>query len=103
MRCCTVLLRACAPPTAHSPAAPPPLRLPPPQGVTSKDRAILKMRAVNFKYPTAETRILNDVNVQVSLNSRVAVLGPNGAGKSTMIKVRGGGRVAGGWAGCRRC
>lgn len=49
--------------------------------MTSKDRAILKMRAVNFKYPTAETRILNDVNVQVSLNSRVAVLGPNGAGK----------------------
>lgn len=57
------------------------------EGVTSKDRAILKMRGVNFKYPTAETRILNDVNVQVSLNSRVAVLGPNGAGKSTMIKL----------------
>jgi elongation factor 3 len=57
------------------------------EGVTSKDRAILKMRGVAFKYPTAETRILNDVNVQVSLNSRVGVLGPNGAGKSTMIKL----------------
>lgn len=57
------------------------------EGVTSKDRAILKMRGVTFKYPTAETRILNDVNVQVSLNSRVGVLGPNGAGKSTMIKL----------------
>jgi len=57
------------------------------EGVTSKDRAILKMRSVNFKYPTAESHILNNVNVQVSLNSRVAVLGPNGAGKSTMIKL----------------
>ncbi|KPF45338.1 hypothetical protein IP76_08595 [Rhizobium sp. AAP43] len=57
------------------------------EGVTSKDRAILKMRGVNFKYPTAETRILNEVNLQVSLNSRVAVLGPNGAGKSTLIKL----------------
>jgi elongation factor 3 len=57
------------------------------EGVTSKDRAILKMRGVNFKYPTAESRILNEVNLQVSLNSRVAVLGPNGAGKSTLIRL----------------
>jgi elongation factor 3 len=55
--------------------------------VTSKDRAILKMRGVNFKYPTAEKHILNNVNVQVSLNSRIAVLGPNGAGKSTQIRL----------------
>ena len=45
------------------------------------------MRAVNFKYPTAENRVLNDVNLQVSLNSRVGCLGPNGAGKSTLIKL----------------
>ncbi|PSC72325.1 elongation factor 3 [Micractinium conductrix] len=57
------------------------------EGVTSKDRAILKMRQVCFKYPTAEQRILNDVSLQVSLNSRVGVLGPNGAGKSTLIKL----------------
>ena len=71
------------PPSPLPPAAPPF----PAQGVTSKDRAILKMRGVNFKYPTAENRILNDVNLQVSLNSRVAVLGPNGAGKSTLIRL----------------
>ena len=53
--------------------------------MTSKDRAILKMRGVRFQYPTAEAAILNDVSVQVSLNSRVGVLGPNGAGKSTMM------------------
>ena len=57
------------------------------EGITSKDRAILKMRGVNFKYPTAEQNVLNGVSLQVSLNSRVAVVGPNGAGKSTMIKL----------------
>ena len=57
------------------------------EGVNSKDRAILKMRNVSFKYPTAEKRILESVMLQVSLNSRVAVVGPNGAGKSTMIKL----------------
>lgn len=67
--------------------------------MTSKDRAILKMRGVNFKYPTAETRILNDVSLQVSLNSRVAVLGPNGAGKSTLIKLLTGERLPQGRAG----
>ena len=57
------------------------------EGINSKDRAILKMRDVNFKYPTAEKRVLEGVTLQVSLNSRVAVQGPNGAGKSTMIKL----------------
>ena len=57
------------------------------EGINSKDRAILKMRDVNFKYPTAEKRVLEGVMLQVSLNSRVAVQGPNGAGKSTMIKL----------------
>jgi elongation factor 3 len=57
------------------------------EGITSKDRAILKMRGVNFGYPGSEKKVLNDVTLQVSLNSRVACVGPNGAGKSTMIKL----------------
>jgi elongation factor 3 len=57
------------------------------EGVNSKDRAILKMRGVKFQYPTAPKPQLEDVTIQVSLNSRVAVIGPNGAGKSTCIKL----------------
>jgi elongation factor 3 len=57
------------------------------EGITSKDRAILKMRGADFGYPGYPNKVLNDVSVQVSLNSRVAVVGPNGAGKSTMIKL----------------
>ena len=57
------------------------------EGINSKDRAILKMRGVHFGYPGTERKILNDVTLQVSLNSRVACVGPNGAGKSTMIKL----------------
>ena len=58
------------------------------EGVKTKDKAILKMTDVSFKYPGTEKMILNGVSIYVTLNSRVAVLGPNGAGKSTMIKVR---------------
>jgi elongation factor 3 len=57
------------------------------EGVTSKDRAILKMRGVAFKYATSDGMILDNVTLQCSLNSRVACVGPNGAGKSTMIKL----------------
>lgn len=31
--------------------------------------------------------MLNNVSVQCSLSSRVAVVGPNGAGKSTLVKL----------------
>jgi len=41
----------------------------------------------SFCYPTREVHTLNNVSVQVSMASRVAVIGVNGAGKSTMIKL----------------
>jgi elongation factor 3 len=56
-------------------------------GVTSRERAILKMRGVQFQYPTAPKPQLDDVDVTVCLSSRIAVTGPNGAGKTTLIRM----------------
>lgn len=56
------------------------------EGITSKDRAIMKLRGVSFNYPGGKN-IFDGVNSQVSMNSRIGVIGPNGAGKSTLIKV----------------
>merc|ERR1719174_2381171 len=57
------------------------------EGVTSRTKALIKMSDVSFKYPTREVNTLNNISVQVSMASRVAVIGVNGAGKSTMIKL----------------
>merc|ERR1719284_725076 len=57
------------------------------EGVTSRTKALIKMKDVYFKYPTREVNTLNQINVQVSMASRVAVIGVNGAGKSTLIKL----------------
>lgn len=65
-------------------------RLPEPgflEGIKSKDRAILKMHNVGFRYPTREAFTFTGATLQVSLSSRIACVGPNGAGKSTLIKV----------------
>merc|ERR1719313_2600539 len=57
------------------------------EGVTSKTKALMKMVDVSFKYPIREVNTLNNISIQVSMASRVAVIGVNGAGKSTMIKL----------------
>merc|ERR1719183_599940 len=57
------------------------------EGVTSRTKALIKMSDVSFKYPTREVNTLNNISIQVSMASRVAVIGVNGAGKSTMIKM----------------
>lgn len=57
------------------------------EGVKTKEKSILKMRKVNFKYPTSPVQQLYDVTLQISLSSRVAILGPNGSGKSTLVKL----------------
>lgn len=56
-------------------------------GITSKEKPILRMSKVGFKYPSAARKALSGVTLQARLSSRVAVLGVNGAGKSTLIKL----------------
>ncbi|KAG9318232.1 P-loop containing nucleoside triphosphate hydrolase protein [Chiua virens] len=57
------------------------------EGVKTKEKSLLKMRRVGFQYPSQPVQQLYDINLQVSLSSRVAVLGPNGSGKSTLVKL----------------
>merc|ERR1711988_1482603 len=57
------------------------------EGVTSKTKALIKMKNCSFCYPSREKNTLNNISIQVSMASRVAVIGVNGAGKSTMIKM----------------
>ena len=38
------------------------------------------------RYPGMTKNVISNVNLQCSLNSRIAILGANGAGKSTMVK-----------------
>ncbi|CAO3649229.1 unnamed protein product [Cunninghamella blakesleeana] len=57
------------------------------EGIKTKERAILKMKGVDFQYPGSARKQLYNITMQCSLSSRVAVIGPNGAGKSTLIKL----------------
>ncbi|ORZ13609.1 P-loop containing nucleoside triphosphate hydrolase protein [Absidia repens] len=57
------------------------------EGIKTKERAILKMKNVDFQYPGTSRKQLLNISMQCSLSSRVAVIGPNGAGKSTLIKL----------------
>ena len=57
------------------------------EGVKTKDKAILKMIKMGFKYPGADKNTVTDISLYCTLSSRVVVHGANGAGKSTMIKV----------------
>ncbi|KAJ8659460.1 hypothetical protein O0I10_004825 [Lichtheimia ornata] len=57
------------------------------EGIKTKERAILKMKNVDFQYPGTARKQLKNISMQCSLSSRVAVIGPNGAGKSTLIKL----------------
>ncbi|KAI8986458.1 P-loop containing nucleoside triphosphate hydrolase protein [Pilobolus umbonatus] len=57
------------------------------EGIKTKERAIMKMKNVDFQYPGSDRKQLLNISFQCSLASRVAVIGPNGAGKSTLIKL----------------
>ncbi|CCO27854.1 ATP-binding cassette, sub-family F, member 3 [Rhizoctonia solani AG-1 IB] len=47
---------------------------------------LLQLSEVSFGY-SPDNIILREVNIDIGLESRIAVVGPNGAGKSTMIKL----------------
>ena len=57
------------------------------EGVKSRSKALMKIQKGFFTYPGNTKPTLFDINIQVSMASRVGCVGENGAGKSTMIKV----------------
>ncbi len=48
--------------------------------------SILELERVSFRYPHAETNVLNDISFSIQKNSLCALLGPNGSGKSTLFR-----------------
>lgn len=48
---------------------------------------IIQMSSVSFKYPTASSPVLQNIDLDVQLDSRIGIVGPNGAGKTTVLKL----------------
>jgi elongation factor 3 len=48
------------------------------EGVKTKDKAILKMIKVGFKYPLSDKNTITDISLYCTLSSRVVVHGANG-------------------------
>lgn len=57
------------------------------EGVKSLSKTLLKMVNCSYKYPTRDEPTVQDICLDCSRISRVAVIGLNGAGKSTAIKM----------------
>mmetsp|Transcript_27708 Transcript_27708/g.65060 ORF Transcript_27708/g.65060 Transcript_27708/m.65060 type:complete len:744 (+) Transcript_27708:164-2395(+) len=57
------------------------------EGVKTSTQKFLEMEHVDFRYPGVEQNQLSDVNLKMSLSSRVVILGANGAGKTTLLKM----------------
>jgi elongation factor 3 len=57
------------------------------EGVKTSTQKFLEMENVDFCYPGASQNTLTNVNLKLTLSSRIAILGANGAGKTTLVKM----------------
>jgi elongation factor 3 len=57
------------------------------EGIKTSTQKFIEMKGVDYTYPGADKPTLTDVNLKMTLSSRVAVVGANGAGKTTLIKM----------------
>jgi len=48
------------------------------EGIKTSTQKFLEMEGVHFRYPGNDFDTLHDVNIKMSLSSRVAILGANG-------------------------
>jgi len=56
-------------------------------GIKTSTQKFLEMENVDFRYPGASENTLKDVNLKLSLSSRISIIGPNGSGKTTLVKM----------------
>uniref|UniRef100_A0A7S2LGB8 ABC transporter domain-containing protein n=1 Tax=Leptocylindrus danicus TaxID=163516 RepID=A0A7S2LGB8_9STRA len=71
------------------------------EGVRTSTQTFLEMGGVNFRYPGCDQYQLTDVNLKLTLSSRVVVLGANGAGKTTLVKMMVGDTTPSNLGGCK--
>jgi elongation factor 3 len=57
------------------------------EGIKTSTQKFLEMSGVDFRYPGSSQNQISDINLKMSLSSRVAILGANGAGKTTLVKM----------------
>ena len=57
------------------------------EGIKTSTQKFLEMERVDFRYEGQDTNQLNNVNLKMTLSSRIVVLGANGAGKTTLLKM----------------
>lgn len=57
-----------------------------PEVICDKGQAKMRFENVSYAYDS-DTMVLQDINLELPLNKKIAILGENGAGKSTFIKL----------------
>ncbi|RIP35682.1 ABC transporter ATP-binding protein [Staphylococcus gallinarum] len=48
---------------------------------------MISIKNLRLKYPNADKKIFNDLNLNINSNEKVLLLGPSGSGKSTLLNV----------------
>ncbi len=57
------------------------------EGIRTSTQRFLEMEGVNYRYPGMDKDTLSDINLKMTLSSRVCLVGANGAGKTTLVKM----------------
>ena len=47
----------------------------------------IRLEHVSYAYPNSENKVLDDINLTIKSNEKLAIVGVNGAGKTTLIKL----------------
>lgn len=54
---------------------------------SGKDSCDIEIRDITFSYPNSDNIILNNINLKIKKDEKIALVGANGAGKTTLIKL----------------
>ncbi len=53
--------------------------------IVADNSSVIKLENISYTYPGSDTKVLDNLNLEINTNDKIGIMAPNGSGKTTLL------------------